>query len=440
MTEQLIADLARIGGLRVISRTSVMHYKNARKPVPAIARELQVDAIIEGSVVHAGDQVRITAKLIRGATGEIIWAQSFERDLRDVLALQREVARAITSKVDVTPDAAGAGAPGERAAGRSGSAPAGAAGPPPRAKATEEGLRKAIQYFDGAIAKDPANALAHAGLAEAYIGLSGFYMHPREAMPKAKRAAETALALDESLADAHAALGFIHLVYDWDGPAAEKELLRALDLNPTLATARLNYAAYLTSQARHDEAVREIRRAVNLDPLSIRTHSFGTLFLLFARRYDEAIELARKGLEFEPESAFTLAFQGAGVRGSRAGSRRPSPICREPRSSTTARRFAPCRRMSWPSPAVTTRRERWFGRWRRRREPDTSARTKSRTVYVSLGDQDTANRWFRKGIEDRADCMAWLGVEPWIDPFRADPRYASLLREIGLTPIGAIAR
>ena len=129
-------------------------------------------------------------------------------------------------------------------------------------------------------------------------------------MPKAKQAAETALRLDESLADAHAVLGFIHLVYDWDGPAAEKELLRALDLNPTLATARLHYAAYLASQARHDEAVREVRRAVDLDPLSIRTHAFGSMFLLFSRRYDEAIELARKGLEFEPNSAFALAFQG----------------------------------------------------------------------------------------------------------------------------------
>ena len=177
-------------------------------------------------------------------------------------------------------------------------------------KQQRKDYEKAIQYFDAGIAKDPANALAHAGLAEAYMGLSGFYVDPREAMPKAKRAAETALRLDESLADAHAALGYVHLVYDWDGPAAEKALLRALALNPTLGTARLNYAAYLTTQARHDEAVREVRRAIDLDPLSIRIHAIGTVQLLFSRRYDEAIELARKGLEFEPDSAFILAFQG----------------------------------------------------------------------------------------------------------------------------------
>ena len=140
----------------------------------------------------------------------------------------------------------------------SGSAPAGSPRPSSRLpRRPRKELRKAIQYFDAAIAKDPENALAHAGLAEAYSELSGFYVHPREAMPKAKQAAETAMRLDESLADAHATLGFIHLVYDWDGPAAEKELLRALDLNPTLALARLRYAAYLASQARHDESVRE---------------------------------------------------------------------------------------------------------------------------------------------------------------------------------------
>ena len=151
--------------------------------------------------------------------------------------------------------------------------------------------------------------MAYAGLAEAYVGLSGFHLPPREVMPKAKRAAETALSLDESLASAHAVLGFIHLVYDWDGPAAERALLRALELNPTLATARLHRAAHLTTQARHDEAVREIWRAVEFDPISIRTNSIATSLLLFTERYDEAIELARRGLEFEPNSAFALAFQ-----------------------------------------------------------------------------------------------------------------------------------
>jgi TolB-like protein/tetratricopeptide (TPR) repeat protein len=439
MTEQLIAGLARMGALRVIARTSTGHYKDTKKPVPAIARELQVDAIIEGSVIHAGDRVRITATLIRGATGDIVWSQRFERDLRDVLTLQEEVARAVTSKVGITltpqaqvrlPSARPVDPEMHRQV---------LLGRYHAAKSTEEGLRKAIAYYDAVIGKDPGNALAHASLAEAYINLSGFYIRPREAMPRAKRAAEAALELDDSLADAHAALGYVHLLYDWDGPAAERELLRALDLNSSLATARLNYAAYLTSQGRNDDAVREIRQAVNLDPLSVGTYSFGTLYLLFARRYDEAIELARKGLEFEPRSAFTMAFQGAAYaeqgRYAEAVARMAEAVELDNSLTLRALRAHVLAVAGHHDDARTVVRQV---------ENETRARYfcpyEIGTVYVSLGEHDTATRWFRRGVADRADCMPWLGVEPWIDPFRADPRYASLLKEIGLTPVSATPR
>lgn len=439
LTEELVAELAKIGALDVTARTSTMHYRNTRKTIPTIARELGVDAIIEGSVVHARDKVQITAKLIRGATGDVIWAQSFERDLRDVLTLQGDVARAIATNVDITltpqaqvrlarvravdPEMHRQVLLGRHQAGKS----------------TEEGLLKAIQYFDAVVGKDPDNALAHAGLAEAYIELSGYYMHPRQAMPKAKRAAETALQLDDSLADAHAALGYVHLAYDWDGPAAERELLRALELNSTLAMARLNYAAYLTSQGRPDDAVREIRRAVSLDPLSIRTYSFGTLFLLFARRYDEAIELARKGLEFEPKSAFTMAFQGAGY----AAQGRHDEAVAALATAVQLDNSLTLRALHAHVLAVAGRHDE-ARTLVRQVEVETRALYfcpyEIATVYVSLGDHDAATRWFRKGLADRADCMPWLGVEPWIDPFRADPRYVSLLKEIGFTPIGMTAR
>jgi tetratricopeptide (TPR) repeat protein len=251
-------------------------------------------------------------------------------------------------------------------------------------------------------------------------------------MPKAKQAAETALRLDSSLASAHAALGFIHLVYDWDGPAARKALLRALELNATLAAARLHYAAYLTTQGRPEEAVAEIRRAVESDPASTRTNAIATALLVFARRFDEAIQLVRRGVEFEP-NAFALAFQGVAlaeqgrfqeavetmsrateldssatilllrahvlaVAGGRAEAQR---LIRRVEESTKNRYFCPCEIAS---------------------------------AYVSLGDHDTAHRWFRKGVDDRADCMAWLGVEPWIESFRSDPRYPTLLRDVGLDP------
>jgi serine/threonine-protein kinase len=439
MTEQLTADLAGIGGLRVIARTSTMHYKESRKVVPDIARELQVDAVIEGSVLQVGDRVQVTARLIRGTTGQILWTQSFERHFRDLLTLQREIAGAVTRKVDITL------APAAQVR------LAGARPIDPEvhrevllarhqaAKATEDGLRNAIQRFAAVISRDPDNGLAYAGLAEAYTSLSGFYVHPAEAMPKARQAAETALRLDDSLAEAHAALGFIHLVYDWDGPTAEKSLLRALDLNSSLAMTRLNYAAYLTSQGRREEAVIEIRKAVNLDPLSIRTYSFGTLFLLFTRRYDEAIELARKGLEFEPESAFTMAFMGVAY----AEQRRFDEAVRQLDAAVRLDNSLTIRALQAHVLAVAGRRDE--ARTVLRQVED-EARSRYfcpyeiATVYVSLGDDDTAVRWLSKGVEGRADCMPWLGVEPWMDPLRADPRYARLLEEIGLTPVGLSSR
>ena len=433
LTEQLIADLATIDRLRVISRTSVMPYKDAPKPVPVIARELQVDAIIEGSVARAGGKVQITTTLIRGASGAVIWAQKFERDANDVLTLQRDVVGTITSKVDITLT------PLQQT--RIASA---RAIDPDRdldvllgrhhaAKATEESLRKAVQYFDAAIAKDPANAFAHAGLAEAYTGLAGFYMDPREGMPKAKHAAEAALRLDEALADAHAALGYVHLVWDWDGPAAQKALLRALDINPSLATARLNYAAYLTTQARHDEAVQEIRRALNLDPRSIRSHAWGTVLLIFTRHFDEAVELARRGLEFEPNSGFTLAFQGVAYAElgrfaeaidnlQRAIKLDDSLTVQALHAQVLAVAGRTAEAKAVLAGVEKAARSRYFCPY------------EIGSVHATLGDSDAAFKFFRKGTDERADCMAWLGVEPWLDSFRLDPRYRELLRDIGLTP------
>jgi tetratricopeptide (TPR) repeat protein len=401
--------------------------------VPDIARELQVDGIVEGSVIRVGDKVRITAKLVRGASGEVLWAQSFERELRDVLALQREIARDVSSRFDVALTA-------QEQARLSIASPVDPEvhrytllGRHHSAKATEEGLRRAVEYFDLALAKAPDNAMAHAGLAEAWMGLSGYYVHPQEAMPKAKQAADTAIRFDESLADAHAALGYIHLVYDWDGPAARTSLLRALELNPTLAMARLHYAAYLTTQFQHDEAAREIRRAVEFDPVSIRTNALATSLLMFTRRYDDAIELARRGFEFEP-NAFALAFQGVAYaelgRLSEAVDNMEK-AARLDNSATIlslqAHVLALAGRKAEARKLIRSVEESTKGRY--------FCPYEIATAHVSLGDADTAYKWFRKGIDQRADCMAWLGVEPWVESFRSDPRYKTLLREIGLTPI-----
>ena len=303
------------------------------------------------------------------------------------------------------------------------------------ARGGEEALRKAVEYFEAAIARDPANAFAHAGLAEAYTELSGFYLDPREAMPKAKRAAETALRLDEALAEAHAALGYVHLVYEWDGPAAAKALLRALDLNPTLATARLNYASYLTTQGRHDEAVREMKRAVDLDPLSIRTHTLGTVLLLFTRRYDEAIELARKGLEFEPESAFTMAFQGVAYAEQGRFKEAVDNLERAARLDNSLTILA----LQAHVLAVSGQKEQ--AKRLVRRVQDAAKHQyfcpyEIATVYVGLGDHDTAYDLFRTGTDDTLTAWRGLALSPGLIHSARIPATHSLLRDIGLTPLG----
>jgi TolB-like protein/tRNA A-37 threonylcarbamoyl transferase component Bud32/Tfp pilus assembly protein PilF len=435
MTEQLTADLSSITTLRVISRTSAMQYKGAGKPLSTIARELNVDAVVEGSIVRAGERVRITARLIQAATEEIVWARSYERDLRDVLALQGEVARSIAGEIGITLTA------------QEQTRLASARPVDPEAhrlfllgrfhanQGSEEGLKKAVQHFDLAIAKDPGYASAHTGLAEAYVGLSSFYVHPEEAMPKAKAAVQTALRLDESLADAHAVAGYIHLIYDWDGPAAARELDRAIQLNPNLSTARLNYAAYLSTQGRRDESVAEVRQAVELDPLSLRAHSEGASLLLFAQRYDEAIDLAGKALELDPNFAFALVWQGVAY-------------AEKGRFQEAVASLQKAARLD-KSPTILALGAHVHAVGGQKREAAALIREVEEAAeqryfcpyeigaaYVSLGDFDSAYKRFRQGVEDKADCMAWLGVEPWIEPFRSDPRYAQLLRDVGLAPGG----
>ena len=277
--------------------------------MPTIAQELKVDALVAGSVVQLNDRVRVTAQLISGST-----AGSSGR--------RRSIVRCAICRPF------SAMLPGDHGTCRRMIVPAdegafdGARAIDPKVhrqfllgrhhlgKATEESLHRAVQHFEAAIASDRPTPRPTLGWPRHIPSWLGSTCRRAAVMPKAKSAAEAALRLDDTLADAHAALGYVHLVYDWDGPAAEKSLLRALDLNPTLAAARLNYAAYLSTQARFDETIREVKRALDLDPRSIRTHASGTTLLIFTRRYDEAIELARKGLEFEPGSAFILAFQG----------------------------------------------------------------------------------------------------------------------------------
>jgi tetratricopeptide (TPR) repeat protein len=268
MTEQLTTDLGQISALRVISRTSAMHYKGTNKTLPEIARELHVDAVVEGSVERSGDQVRITAQLIEAPTDRHLWAKKYQRDLRDVLSLQDDVAQAIANevKIKLTPQEQIHLAK-ERPV-KPEAHEAYLRGLYELRKQTGEGIEKAVEYFRRAVALDPNEALAYASPARA-------------------------IELDDALAEAHASLGYVKLNFDWDWPGAEREFRRSLELNPNLPLAHAGYAHYLLTVRRSEEATQEVLRAQRIDPL-VPVSKFSLQYLLFnPRRYGEAIEAGR---------------------------------------------------------------------------------------------------------------------------------------------------
>ncbi|MBV8867644.1 MAG: winged helix-turn-helix domain-containing protein [Acidobacteriaceae bacterium] len=308
MTEELISALSKISSLRVISRTSVMRYKGVRKSLPAIARELRVDAVVEGSVMRSDQKVRITAQLIHAAEDKHLWSGKYERELRDVLQLQSEIADSLASQIHKVVE------PGARF-------PAAARQVHPQAyeaclkgnffrdKMTPADLEKSTEYFTQAIGLDPAYARAYADLSQSYFYLGLFGVVPcSEAFPRAKTNALKALELDETVTAAHNALASIHILYDWDWTAAEAECSRAVALSPCDAVTRAHWADYMSIRARHDEAIMEYERALELDPISrVRIGHFG-LVLYRARRYDESIVQCQRALEIDPTYANALWF------------------------------------------------------------------------------------------------------------------------------------
>jgi serine/threonine protein kinase/Tfp pilus assembly protein PilF len=316
MTEALIADLAKVRALRVISRTSAMRYKATEKSLPEIASELGVDGVVEGSVMRVGQRVRITAQLIHAATDSHLWAESYERGLEDVLLLQSEVARAIVGeiRVAVTADEARRLASPRRVDPEAYDACL--KGRSHYYRLSREHLDTALQYFHLALEKDPGCARAWAGIAATWVSLSDAgFLPPHEAIPKAKEAALRALELDESLVEVRVNLANIKFCCEWDWSGAEQEFRQAIELDPNSAEARFFYADFLISMGRNDEAVTEARRALELDPFSFFLQGFFGWHLVYLRRCDDAIAHLRKTLQMEAEfSSAHLGLWGAFYR------------------------------------------------------------------------------------------------------------------------------
>ena len=430
MTEELTTDLAKIGGLRVISRTSAMRYKGTKKSLPEIGRELNVDSVLEGSVLRAGDRVRITVQLIRASTDEHLWAETYDRDLKDVLPLQGEVARTIASQIKValspeeesrlTPRAVSSKAHEDYLEGLH-----------YLHRNTEGDLRTAIEYFQRTTEQDPTYASGFAGLASAYANLSTNYRAPREVMPQAKAAALRALELDQNLAEAHAWLGFVSINFDWDAVTAEKELKRATELNPSSADAHNIYAWCLSGMGRHEQAIAEAKRAMELDPFSRLTYGDRSWVLLMARRYDRALLESKTVVERQPDFGYARAVLGL----SYAENGRYSEAVTEAQSATRLDDSPFLLAVLAQVHALSGNKSQAL-----RVLEDLERLTKKRyvcsyevaTAYVLLKEKDRAFRWFDKAVEDRSDCMVVLAVDPRLDSLRSDPRFQDLLRRVGL--------
>ncbi len=433
VTEELTADLSKISALRVISRTSTMQYKNARKSVPQIAKELNVDGIVEGSVQRSGNRVRISAELIYAARDMHVWAETYDRQLGDVLALQGEVAAAIANAVNVK---LGTSQQTSLKTLHSTSPQAQDAYLRGRFwwnKRTREGEFKGLEFFQKAIELDPGYAAAYAGMADSYLVLAHHgRLSPLEAMPRARAAAIQAIQLDNSLAEAHNSLALVRLSFDWDYPAAESEFQKAIALNPNYATAHHWFAHYLAVVGRDTDAMREIRQAHELDPFSVSINSFLVLTLYYARQYDRALLAAKDMAGIDPafrEGAEALQgdiLAAEGSYGDAVAHWNQSLLLSEQARDAAALQHAY---------AIGGYRG-YLGKELQMLQAESQreyvAPLEFAELYTRLGDKDSAFDWLERAYKERSSWLNFVNTNPLYDSLRSDPRYADLLRRIGL--------
>jgi TolB-like protein/Tfp pilus assembly protein PilF len=433
MTEELIGRLSRIHGLRVISRTSTMHFKNTQLSVPEIAKMLAVDAIVEGSLVQEGHQIRVHAQLIRAATDEHIWAGEYQREYHSILEVQEEVARNIVEQIELnlTPE--------ERARL--------ASRPPvdPQAyenylkgryyfnQRTEDALHKSIASLQQAITSDPGYAPAYSGLAEAYamLGFRGGFPS-KDALSGAKKAALKAIELDDALAEPHASLAFIAETYEWDWPAAEREYKRALELNPDYAQAHNWYGGYLTYTGRFNEGVAEAMRARELDPLSLPLNNALAGRLLVAGRYDEALRQVQTTLELDEH--FAPAHQTLGWVYLRGG--KQDDAIREFQNALELAGAADTDiqldlGFAYAVSGRTAEARRILASLQRLHQQGIVPAASLATLYGALGESNEAFVWLEKAYQERDPQLTYLKTGRRFEPLHGDPRFGQFVRRVG---------
>jgi TolB-like protein len=432
MTEALIGRLSNIHDLRVISHTSVMRFKNTQLSIPEIARTLGVDAVVEGSVIREGDRIRVTAQLIRGATDQHFWSESYDRKMRDALTLESELAQSIAEKVEVTvtgeeqqrlrtarpvaPEVYESYLKGRSALGQGNRA----------------GDEQSISYFEDALKRDATFAPAYLGMAEAYTDLGTVFagVPPGETRPKVMSFARKALALDPNLVEAHVALAFV-LEEEWHWTEAEEEYRRALAFDPNNAKAHAWFALWLACEGRTDEAVAEVERARALDPVGVSGSTVAWIFFL-AHRYDDSIRESRSALALQPNNAGDLLGLGfALIAGDKPAE--AIPVLEKAVS------------LSNGSPAATGvlirayahagRRSdalRLLAELKRRKEAGYIPAAAFVNAYLGLGDREQVFYWLEQAYKEQSNILQFLKSHPYFDPIRGDPRFADMVRRVGL--------
>jgi TolB-like protein/DNA-binding winged helix-turn-helix (wHTH) protein/Flp pilus assembly protein TadD len=435
ITDALITELGRVSALRVISRQSVMRYKGSKKPLPEIARELGVQALVEGSVMRGGRQVAVTASLIEASSDKHVWSQRYDRDLGDILTMQSDFAQAIAREVEAKLTPSERARLGTRQVVNADAYEADLKGRYFSQKGTEEGRQKALHYFEQAIEIDPNDALAYAGIAQLYgpLGYDG-YVSPVESDSKMVWGATKALELDDTLAEAHAALGLARSVHEWDWPTGEREFRRAIDLNPGYATAHWWYAQILMMTGRTQESLAESNQAGKLDPLSPRWSALWAERLIWARQYDQAIEKCQKALELDP--ALAVAHLRLGIAYQEKGEYEKA-IAELERARDLSPGGIYFLRSLGNAYAVAGRKGQAQQVLREIREDSTRRYVSPFSfalIYTGLGDKEQAFEWLQKAYQQRDPSLSTLRGDPRLDPLRSDPRFQDLLRRVRLAP------
>jgi TolB-like protein/DNA-binding winged helix-turn-helix (wHTH) protein/Flp pilus assembly protein TadD len=432
MTDAIIDQLARVRGLTVISRTSTMQYKRAHKPLPQIARELGVDTVVEGTVLRSGNRIRVSAQLIDAATDKHLLSRTFEKDLEDVLQLQQDVASAVAQQITSSLTAKDAGRLSHPAPVDPAAYQAFTLGRFYWFKRTPDAFKKGIEYFQEAIAREPNYALPYVGLADSYFGLEYLEIVPPLQFKAQERSAILkAIALDDSLAEAHTSLAHAQEMEDWDFATAEKEYRRAVDLNPSYALAHHWLGNDLAIRGRSSEALEESRKAMALDPLSALYRASYAHRIAYSRRFDEAADACHKALELDANHPIANMYLGqieeycgrfpdAIIRFRKAYEATATPLHLANLGHAYARNGNPSEALKVLAQLRTLSKTRYVS-------PYAFA-----LVYIGLGETEKALESLQRAVTERSQAVTNLKVDPVFDGLRGDPRFDSLLRQIGL--------